>query len=164
MKKESLCGIYKITNTVNKKYYIGSAVNIKNRFKIHKRLLKQNKHFNSHLQTSYNKYGALNFIYDVIEITIKENLIEREQYWINLLNANNNKIGYNKRIVATSNIGIKFSNESIKKLSISHMGHKRSYDAQIKISASQYKKVCQFEEIIIKNIYGKEYKILSFFR
>lgn len=29
MKKESICGIYKITNIVNKKYYIGSAVNVK---------------------------------------------------------------------------------------------------------------------------------------
>jgi hypothetical protein len=139
-------GIYKITNIINNKYYIGSAVDIKNRFKTHKRLLKNNKHFNNHLQSAYNKYGINNFTYEIIEITNKLNLLEREQYWIDILDANNNKKGYNKRLNVSSNLGISLSDETRKKLSLSHLGNKHNKDTKIKISQSQYKKVCQFNK------------------
>ena len=62
---EKKCGIYKITNIINNKVYVGSAVNVTYRFKTHKRLLKQNKHFNTHLQSSYNKYGKDNFKFEM---------------------------------------------------------------------------------------------------
>jgi len=144
MKKESTCGIYIIKNIINNKFYIGSAVNVRKRFYTHKRLLRKNKHFNNHLQSSYNKYGLNNFIFEIIEITKKENLIKREQYWIDTLEANNKNIGYNKRIIASSNLGIKASNETKEKLRISHLGNKRSPEAHAKIIASQHKRVCQF--------------------
>ena len=145
MYKDKIIGIYKITNIINKKYYIGSAVNIKGRLKTHKRLLEQNKHYNKHLQSSYNKYGTSNFIYNIIEITKKENMIEREQFWIDLLEANNNKKGYNKRIIAESNLGIIVTDETKRRLSISHLGHKRSKETHDKILETQYKKVFQFD-------------------
>ena len=141
-----LIGIYKITNLINNKLYVGSAVNIKNRFKTHKRLLKNNKHFNNHLQSSYNKYGIDNFSYDIIEITSIETLLNRESFWINELNANNTKFGYNKRLEVSSNIGIKLSYETKKRLSESHMGHKRSDETNKKIIESQYKVICQFDK------------------
>jgi len=144
MPYKPICGIYKITNIINSKYYIGSAVSIRYRLNTHKRLLRDNKHFNKHLQSSYNKYGLSNFVFEQLEITTKENMIEREQYWIDHLDANNPKKGYNKRIIASSNLGLKASEETRKKLSIVHMGHKRSKEAQEKISASQYIPVCQF--------------------
>jgi group I intron endonuclease len=59
------CGIYKITNIVNNKCYVGSSINIKNRIYKHFWLLSNNKHYNLHLQKSYNKYGKSNFIYEV---------------------------------------------------------------------------------------------------
>ena len=145
MRKKSICGIYKIINIINQKFYIGSAVNIEKRFYTHKRLLKTNTHFNNHLQSSYNKHGVINFIYEIIETTKKENMIEREQYWIDTLEANNSTKGYNKRIIASSNLGIKASDETKEKLRISHLGNKRSLEAQIKITVSQNKKVCQFD-------------------
>lgn len=156
MKKIS--GIYKITNIINSKIYIGSAVNIDNRIKQHKHLLKNNKHFNSHLQTSYNKYGVSNFIYEIIEVVDINNLIEREQYWIKQLNVNDNKIGYNKRRIATSNLGIKYSDDAKEKLRISHLGHKRNANTQMKISESQYIKICQ---LTIDGIYLKTFNSLQ---
>ncbi len=136
-------GIYKIINLINKKYYIGSAANINKRFSTHKRLLNTNKHYNNHLQKSYNKYGKENFHFEIIEYVDSYNLIEREQYWIDLLDANNRKKGYNKRLIAGSNLGVKASKETKEKLRKSHLGHKRSSTANKKIIKSQYKKICQ---------------------
>lgn len=140
-----ICGIYKITNIVNNKIYVGSAINISNRFKTHKRLLKNNIHFNSHLQSSYNKYGSSCFKYEIIETITEDIMLKRESYWINILNANNREYGYNKRLVVNSNLGIKLSDETRKKLSDSHLGHRRSEETHKKIIESQYKKICQFD-------------------
>lgn len=140
-----ICGIYKITNKVNGKIYIGSAINISNRFKTHKRLLKHNKHFNNHLQSSYNKHGVSSFEYEIIEITTEDVMLMRESYWIETLKANSRDYGYNKRLNVSSNLGIKLSDETRKKLRESHLGHKRSEDANKKIIESQYKTICQFD-------------------
>lgn len=144
MKK--ITGIYKITNLKNNKVYIGSAVNISNRFKTHKRLLKNKKHFNNHLQSSYIKYGVDNFKYEIIENTTLEEMLDRKMYWISSLSANNSKYGYNKRIVVNSNLGIKLSDETKIRLRESHLGHKRSDETNQKIKESQYKKICQFSK------------------
>jgi hypothetical protein len=143
MKK--ICGIYKITNIVNNKIYVGSAINISSRFKSHKRLLKNNKHFNNHLQSSYNKHGSSYFKYEIIETTTDDVMLEKESYWIKTLNTNNREYGYNKRLIASSNLGIKLSDETKKRLSDSHLGHKRSEETHKKIIESQYKKICQFD-------------------
>jgi len=143
---DKIVGVYKITNMKNNKVYVGSAVNIKNRFKTHKRLLKDNKHFNNHLQSSYLKYGKDQFNYEIIEITSIEEMLVKEIYWIKSFNANDPKYGYNKRINVSSNLGIKLSDETKRKLSESHLGHKRSQETNIKIIESQYKKICQFDK------------------
>lgn len=75
-----ISGIYKITNTVNNKVYIGSSSFIQARFRTHKRHLRKNMHENKHLQNSYNKYGENCFSFEIIEKCEVENLIPREQY------------------------------------------------------------------------------------
>ena len=72
-------------------------------------------------------------------------MINREQYWIDYLEANNTQKGYNKRLIASSNLGIKLSEETRKKLSDSHLGHIRSEESNKKIIESQYKSICQFD-------------------
>lgn len=47
-----MIGIYKILNTANNKVYIGSSININNRWAKHKALLRHNKHENPKLQNS----------------------------------------------------------------------------------------------------------------
>lgn len=77
--------IYKIENVKTGDFYIGSTIDIKNRFKSHKGLLKKNKHYNSYLQSSYNKYGKENFEFVVLEEltnSTREELFELEQQYI----------------------------------------------------------------------------------
>ena len=67
-------GIYIIKNTINGKFYIGSAVNIKTRWSQHRHQLKHNKHGNRYLQRSWNKHGTENFVFEVLEY-VKDNSI-----------------------------------------------------------------------------------------
>lgn len=89
-------GIYKITNSVNGKVYIGSTVDLKRRKRVHFRDLRVGQHYNTHLQRAYNKYGASNFHWDVLEyINTNPALVKREEYWITIYNSLLPKHGYN---------------------------------------------------------------------
>lgn len=93
---KNVSGVYLITNTINGKIYVGSSIKIRNRMNTHVSHMNKNKHDNRYLQNSWNKYGSDNFTFSVIEIlTNVEKLIEREQYWIDKLNACDKNVGYN---------------------------------------------------------------------
>jgi group I intron endonuclease len=85
--------IYKITNIINKKCYIGQTQNYKTRFAAHKNALRKNQHENPHLQLAWNKYGEENFKFEIIEHI--ENYNEREIYWISFYQSTDKKYGYN---------------------------------------------------------------------
>lgn len=126
-------GIYKIKNIINDNCYIGSSINIKNRTRIHKRYLLQNKHHSIILQRAYNKYKKENFVYEIIEIIDnKKELIKKEQYWIDKI-----KPIYNICKKANSSLGIKRRKETIEKLKISHLGNKHTKESKKKIGDSQ---------------------------
>lgn len=88
-------GIYKITNIVNGKVYVGSTVNLYHRRCHHFGRLRSNDHANEHLQNAFNKYGEQSFHFAVIELCDRDNLLDREDFWINGLNAHHSKSGYN---------------------------------------------------------------------
>lgn len=88
-------GIYMIQNLVNGKIYIGQSVQLNKRIQSHKRTLKNNKHYNSHLQRSYNKYGFENFKFIIVENCDIEELNKRELYWMNHYNSHDKNCGYN---------------------------------------------------------------------
>ncbi len=140
---KKITGIYKILNIKNNKCYVGSGVSVRRRLMDHKKRLIGQRHFNNHLQSSWNKYGESSFIFEIIEECSEDKLYLREEFWIKQLKSNNNNFGYNKRIDCRTNRGIKASDETKKKLSLSHLGHKRTKEAHEKIVRSQYKRVCQ---------------------
>lgn len=64
--KEIIIGVYKITNIITSKYYIGYAKNIYKRFDEHRNTLKNGSHQNIILQRSYNKYTLEAFTFEIL--------------------------------------------------------------------------------------------------
>ena len=79
--------IYKITNIVNNKIYIGQTIqSIEKRFIQHKSHAKTGKSHHK-LANALRKYGDENFFIENIEDCEQELLDEREKYWINFYNS-----------------------------------------------------------------------------
>jgi len=79
-------GVYQIQSKSNGKRYIGSSINIKRRIKYgHLRELKNGEHWNKYLLKHIHKYGIEDLTFSVLECCSKEKLIEREQYWIDII-------------------------------------------------------------------------------
>lgn len=104
--------IYKIENRINKKVYIGSAEDRDRRWRVHKSLLRNNKHHSVKLQRSWNKYNG-EFDFEVIARCPKEYLIKLEQFFIDFYKASSE--GYNIRPIAESNRGRVVSEETREK-------------------------------------------------
>jgi len=107
-----MTGIYIIENTNNQQCYVGSAVNINNRWRRHKSLLNRSKHNNKKLQNSWNKYGSDSFKFNIIIESTINKLIENEQYYIDKI-----KPEFNHRKIASSNLGMKYSDITRKRMS-----------------------------------------------
>lgn len=79
-------GIYAITNTLNGKQYVGSAVYFGRRWSIHRQHLTANRHHSAKLQRAWNKYGADAFTFTVLEqVEERSQLLAREQFWMDEL-------------------------------------------------------------------------------
>jgi group I intron endonuclease len=113
-----MIGIYKITCTKNNKIYIGSSKNIKNRIHIHKKSLCNNNHRNKFLQNAWNKYGEINFLLEVVEECDIDNLLNREEYWINTTNSYLRDYGFNICKIPNSPLGYKHTDENKLKMSL----------------------------------------------
>ena len=85
--KNQPAGVYKITNTINGKIYVGESTGYPRRFIGHKTKLKRGLHKNPGLQNDYNKHSLDVFDFQVIEEhppdADKKLLLEREAYFIN---------------------------------------------------------------------------------
>jgi group I intron endonuclease len=90
--------IYKITNTVNGKVYIGQTVNYKNRWSRHRSDAKHKPDSrNKHLTSAIIKYGIDNFTFEVItKADTLEIADDLEIDYIKQYNATDPVFGYNK--------------------------------------------------------------------
>jgi group I intron endonuclease len=123
------CGVYCIKNIITNKLYVGSSIDIENRIKQHKNMLKNNKHHSIKLQHSYAKHGENNFLFEIIEECDENLLLEKEQDYINKLNSFNN--GYNcSKHTQNPMLGRKHSEETKLKISESQSGEKHHFYGQ----------------------------------
>jgi group I intron endonuclease len=128
-------GIYKITNKVNGKIYIGSAVNLDRRWTEHKRCLKTRTHPNNKLLNAWHKYGAENFEFIVLIYCEPKDLLMYEQRCIDSFEVITK--GYNLCPTAGSVLGIKRSDETRKRMSESQKGKGPSAEAIAKMVATK---------------------------
>ena len=131
-----MIGIYHIQRA--NQHYVGQSIHVPRRLRHHRSLLDRNKHHNPMLQRSWNKYGASDFIFELLEECPVEDLDARETYWTVELEAHT--VGWS---VATPGYaptrGRKHSPETRAKLSASTAGKPRrplSDETKAKISAA----------------------------
>ena len=120
--------VYKITNKINGKIYIGQTYrSIEERFSEHKKDAFRDRSEKRPLYSAMRKYGVDSFYIELIEET--ENPLEREKYWIEYFKSFKN--GYNATIggdgapyidyelVIAEYFQLKNQNEVARKLNIS---------------------------------------------
>lgn len=93
-----MVGIYKVTNQINGKIYVGQSVDIEARFRRHKSgpFNEKDTSFHSHFYSAIRKYGLQNFVFEIVEECAQKDLDEREQYWIAHWDSYNPAKGYNE--------------------------------------------------------------------
>ncbi len=111
-------GIYRIVHMESMHEYVGSAITFRKRWNIHKRDLRLGQHHSTYLQRAYDKYGLDAFAFVPIEIvTTADQLISREQYWIDELQP-----VFNMSRVAGSTLGVPCSSETRAKIGAANTG------------------------------------------
>ena len=90
-----MIGIYKITNKVSGKIYIGQSKDIEVRIDQHLSALRRNKHENKDMQRDYNLFSSA-FEFEVVEECPLSLLNEAEIRWIAHYKSDNKVYGYNQ--------------------------------------------------------------------
>lgn len=122
--------VYKITNLVNGKIYIGkhSTTNLDDNYMgsgvvLHK---------------AYQTYGLVCFKKEIIDYyTSEEELNRGEIYWIARFNSTDPNVGYNLTQGGEGSLGLIFSEEARRKISESKKGKPRSEEVKHKISETK---------------------------
>ena len=81
--KETICGVYKITCRNNNQFYIGSSIDIHDRWLHHLSDLRRGIHHSILLQQNYNEFGEDSLIFEVLHEIDKNNveLLRMEEYY-----------------------------------------------------------------------------------
>lgn len=164
--------IYKIqSKRIKDRFYIGRTCRLKQRVYKHKTELNCGNHHSIKLQRHFNKYGEEDLEYTILETCTEENVLDREQYYIDMYTPYFNcylssfgrekgsipwnkgkKLNYEvwnkgkkmKEDQRLNLIGHKVSIETRRKISESKKGHKQSIETVEKRNKSLFKKVAQF--------------------
>lgn len=75
-------GVYMIRLRLDKRMYVGSSVNVRKRVQNHLSALRKGAHHSPHLQRAWDKYGADMFEFVALGYYPREQLREKEQWWL----------------------------------------------------------------------------------
>lgn len=131
--------IYKTTNLINNKIYIGQDKNNNPNYLGSGDLIKH----------SIKKYGKENFIKEtLISCSDLDELNIMERHFINLFNSTDKSIGYNISVGGTNGVMLnrKHSNETKEKMRLSSIGKKKSESHCINIGLSKKGRIISLEE------------------
>lgn len=141
-----MIGIYKITNNINGKIYIGQSNNIQRRFSEH-----QNRGAASRIpvDVAIQKYGKENFSFEIIEECAIEQLNQRETYWINHFNSIENgyncSVGGDQQSIGSNNGRAILTENEVKIIRTAYNNHERRKDVykqfEDKITFSSFARV-----------------------
>jgi group I intron endonuclease len=138
--------IYKVTNKITEKIYIGKTANKFNKRRNQHKHSALNGNSNTYFHKAIRKYGWDNFEWEIIEECGNNDfLCEREVYWINFYNTMNNEKGYNLTNGGEGLVGFNPNEESRKKMSNSHKGVKLSEEHRKAIGEGQKGRVISEE-------------------
>lgn len=131
-----MIGIYEIKNKLTGKSYIGSSKQIQKRWEQHLQALEKGSHHSVLLQRAWTKYGKDCFEFTIKEECTKEQLLEREQHYLNF------KPQYNIGFQASG--GDNISN---------HPNRDEIIERRVQTSKNSLKKLSKEDR---KRVYGKE--------
>jgi group I intron endonuclease len=147
-------GIYKITNLINGKVYIGQAVDISKRWNQYKGLSCKGQ---KKLYASFIKYGIENHAFEVLEECEIEILNERERFYQDFYNVLDK--GLNLKLTETKDKSGKMSEEFCKKLGEMKKGNKnflgKKHSDETKKKMSEWQKGIEKSQDAKKNMSNK---------
>ena len=149
--------IYKITNLINNKIYIGYTDNFEERLKEHK---VATKHYDFALYKAIRKYGWNNFNCEIIYQSWDKLFCktEMEKHFINEYQSYiTNKKGYNMTFGGEGNTGPKTKEHSIK-IGLANKGKKRNEEFSKNLSDKKSKKW------LITNKNGKSFEVKNLYQ
>lgn len=154
--------IYKITNKINNKIYIGQTIkSIEKRFRQHISVAKQGRQ--NRLAKAIRKYGPENFYIEIIDTaTTKEELNQKELNWMYYYNSLDPKNGYNETdFPGTGGNTYQFKTETeldeIKeKVRITKIGEKNPHARAVKFLNTKTNEELHFKTIIDAQLHFQE--------
>ena len=109
------CDIYVIRHTATGRCYVGSSVDVAQRWASHRSLLRRSEHHSRRLQRAWSKYGEGAFEFEVVASCDVDERAAREQAEIDARSAYAS--GFNGRPIAEHSAGFRHSEESRRKIS-----------------------------------------------
>lgn len=128
--------VYKCTNLINGKIYIGKTNNFEFRRKQHLRNIKK---YCTYFYNAINKYGKNNFYWDILNnVETDKEAFELEKFWIKYFKSNDSKFGYNMTNGGEGISGFKHNSKTKNKIKEKRKNQiiKHSEETKRKISES----------------------------
>lgn len=143
--------IYAITHAATGRRYVGQSIVPTRRWAWHRLMLGRGKHTSAFLQRMWNKHGADEFQFSVLETCSAADLTAREQFWMDATPAGDLLNGYpaagsprgskasetTRAKMRAAHAGRPHAPEHVEKVASAHRGRKRSEEAKANMRAAK---------------------------